>query len=200
MDMNSQPHRKRVRHYHDPGHRHELTFSTYHRQPILKGDLWRCMLSEAIDRATANHNYRLSAFVFMPEHVHLLIYPMENASRIDQLLSAIKRPFSFRIKRLLQQVGDSLLDQLTIPQRPGVNTFRFWQEGPGYDRNLDRVETVLGTIDYIHRNPVRRELVETSTDWQWSSARWYAGRPYGHAIRVPTLTKLPAESLVPTAS
>lgn len=30
-------------------------------------------------------------------------------------------------------------------------------------------------IDYIHRNPVRRELIRTPEEWPWSSARWYAG-------------------------
>jgi hypothetical protein len=40
------------------------------------------------------------------------------------------------------------------------------------DRNLDHAETVLAAIDYLHRNPVRRGLVERAVDWQWSSARW----------------------------
>jgi putative transposase len=30
-------------------------------------------------------------------------------------------------------------------------------------------------IDYIHANPVRRGLVARVEDWEWSSARWYAG-------------------------
>jgi putative transposase len=30
-------------------------------------------------------------------------------------------------------------------------------------------------IEYIHANPVRRELVARPKDWEWSSARWYAG-------------------------
>jgi hypothetical protein len=29
-------------------------------------------------------------------------------------------------------------------------------------------------IDYIHNNPVRRGLVDQSTDWPWSSAQFYA--------------------------
>ena len=27
-------------------------------------------------------------------------------------------------------------------------------------------------IDYIHANPVRRQLVEKPEDWKWSSAGW----------------------------
>ena len=30
-------------------------------------------------------------------------------------------------------------------------------------------------IDYIHGNPVRRGLVQRPEDWDWSSARRYAG-------------------------
>jgi len=30
-------------------------------------------------------------------------------------------------------------------------------------------------IACIHANPVKRGLVDSPTDWAWSSARWYAG-------------------------
>lgn len=62
--------RKRVKHYHTPGDYHELTFSCYQQRPLLTNDTWRGMLAEAIDRAIANHQFRLHAFVFMPEHIH----------------------------------------------------------------------------------------------------------------------------------
>jgi putative transposase len=166
---------------------------------MLTNDHWRCLLSEAIGRAITRHDYRLTAFVFMPEHVHLLVYPGPNASPIDGLLRAIKRPFSYRIKCLLQASGRHLLRRLTIRQRPGIEMFRYWQEGPGYDRNLDQVGTVLVAIDYIHRNPVRRGLAERTIDWQWSSARWYESLPYDDRIQLPRLEMLPAEFLVQAA-
>ncbi len=34
----SSPHRKRVRHFDEPGHVHELTFSCYERRPLLVDD------------------------------------------------------------------------------------------------------------------------------------------------------------------
>jgi putative transposase len=157
------------------------------------------MLSEAIDRASERHGYRLTAFVYMPEHVHLLVYPGPAASTIERLLKAIKRPYSFRIKQLLMETESPLVERLTIRQRPGVKTFRFWQEGPGYDRNLDRPDSVLAAIDYIHRNPDRRGLVERAVDWPWSSARWYEGLSYDRSIRLPKLERLPAEFLAQAA-
>ncbi|MCH8948620.1 MAG: transposase, partial [Acidobacteria bacterium] len=31
------------------------------------------------------------------------------------------------------------------------------------------------TLEYIHQNPVRKGMVAIPTDWDWSSARAYAG-------------------------
>src|SRR5207249_1359698 len=52
---------------------------------------------------------------------------------------------------------------------------RFWQPGAGYDRNVTSSKTLRAMIEYIHANPVRRGLVDHAVDWQWSSARWFAG-------------------------
>ena len=151
-------HRKRIKHHEQQIAVHELTFSCYRRLPLLTNDRWRAMLAESITRAMTGHDYELIAFVFMPEHVHLLVLPKSESSRVSNLLNAIKRPYSFRIKKLLQQSNSPLLEKLTIRQRPGVMTFRYWQEGPGYDRNLESAEAIEAAINYIHLNPVRREL------------------------------------------
>jgi putative transposase len=128
---------------------------------------------EALGRAVNRHHYRLFAFVVMPEHVHLLVQPKQDGSSVSSLLNAVKRPFSFRIKKLLTDLNSPLLAKLTIQQRPGITTFRFWQEGPGYDRNLTSPKAILSAIDYIHNNPVRRGLCQRAVDWKWSSACHY---------------------------
>jgi putative transposase len=125
--------------------------------------------------------------------VHLLFFPLPGFSEIEHLLKAIKRPYSYRIKQRLLQHQSPLLERLTIRQRPGVTTFRYWQEGPGYDRNLETEAAVLAAIDYIHMNPVRRGLCERATDWRWSSARFYADPTAPHDTALPRLYRLPAE-------
>ncbi len=32
---------------------------------------------------------------------------------------------------------------------------------------------LLSMIEYVHLNPVRKELVRRARDWHWSSAAWY---------------------------
>ncbi len=134
----------------------------------------------------------------MPEHVHLIVFPLPGAGTIAGLLQAIKRPVSFRIKQLLVAGKSPLLEKLTVHQRPGVTTFRFWQEGPGYDRNLTSGATVLAAIDYVHLNPVRRGLAPGAVDWKWSSARFYHSDSAMLEPDLPQITPLSAEWLFDT--
>ena len=148
---------KTIRHYHNPGDCHELTFSCFQRMPLLTNDPWRELLAKSIDKALEVHQLRLSAFVFMPEHVHLLVWPIDpREAAISEFLKTLKLSCSTKIKHRLIVAQSPLLDRLTVTERPGKRVFRFWQEGPGYDRNLDRPETVLASIEYIHNNPVKR--------------------------------------------
>ena len=185
-------HRKTVKHYHEPGDCHELTFSCYRRMSLLTNDPWRKLLAKQIDTANDRHDFRLVAFVFMPEHLHLLVYPA-GGSEVSDLLKAIKRPVSYRIKQILQEHQSPLLNRLTIQERPGKMTFRFWQEGPGYDRNMNTEKAIVAAIDYIHRNPVRRGLVERASQWKWSSARWYESDGLEVDADLPRIHGLPAD-------
>jgi hypothetical protein len=69
------PHRKTIKHYHEPGDFHELTFSCYRRMPLLTNDAWRGHFARGLDEALAAEKFHLLAFVLMPEHVHLLVWP-----------------------------------------------------------------------------------------------------------------------------
>jgi len=161
--------------------------------PLLTNDVWRSMLSVSIDRAVSGHAFRLVAFVYMPEHVHLIVLPNDPGSRISGLLKAVKQPFSYRIKQLLAESSSDLLQQLTVRERPGKTAFRFWQEGPGYDRNLTTPKAVRASIDYIHLNPVRRGLVDEPARWRWSSCRWYIEEGKCQDRALPKIDRLPAE-------
>ena len=45
----------------------------------------------------------------------------------------------------------------------------FWQKRY-YDRNVGG-EEFTEKVQYIHRNPVKRNLVANARDWKWSSFR-----------------------------
>lgn len=170
-------HRKTIKHYHEPGQLHEFTFSCYERRPLLTNDDWRRRLAAHINAAGKAERIDLVAFVYMPEHIHLLTYPRDPQPNLGTYLARIKQPFSKEIKGLLVEHQSVLLNELTIQERPGKTSFRFWQEGPGYDRNVMTSKVLLHAIAYIHENPVRRKLCQRAIDWPWSSARYYLGEP-----------------------
>jgi len=170
-------HRKQVRHFHESGDFHELTFSCYRRMPLLTNDDWRRRLSRCISQACDEASFLLVAFIYMPEHLHLLVYPTMSDPDVGRYLARMKQPFSKEIKALLTESGSDLLNKLTVRERPGKLSFRFWQEGPGFDRNIYSPDALEASIDYIHNNPVKRGLCEKATDWKWSSARYYLLAP-----------------------
>jgi putative transposase len=187
------PHRKLVKHVHEPGDLHEFTFSCYQRRPLLTNDRWRSYLAKSIDDAGEQFRFQLVAFVFMPEHVHLLTLPLDDEPAIDRYLAALKRTVSANVKIDLTKQNSRLLDELTVCERHGKSSFRYWQEGPGYDRNINKPKTIVAAIAYIHANPVRRGLCQAPKDWPWSSARWYASDCRDVDPRHPLLTPLPIE-------
>jgi len=169
-----EPHHKQCRRYNFAGNAHELTFRCFLGRPFLSKDRTRGYLLEAIATAKHKHAFDLWAYVFMPEHVHLLIYPRETTYSIAAILQAIKQPVARRALIYLREHNPEGLAWLATGQK-GM-PYRFWQAGGGYDRNMTSVEAVVNAAKYIHENPVRRGLVASAGDWAYSSARaWKTG-------------------------
>jgi putative transposase len=168
-------HRKRVRSYNIPGHAHELTFSCFHRLPLLSRDRTRQWFVEAM--ATARERLHLSiwAYVIMPEHVHIIVWPQLPVCEVRLIRTALKVPVQRRALRFLRENAPDFLAKLRDAQPNGEVHYRFWQRGGGYDRNIEQFRTLRSMIEYIHWNPVRRGLVLRPEDWLWSSAAFYAG-------------------------
>ena len=163
---------KRVQHFNIPGHVHFLTFSCYHRLPLLANDLWRTWLAEIIRHNCDRHALALWAYVFMPEHVHLLVKPKNQPYDVAVWLKGIKGAAAKRVVNDLRRVGSPLLDKLRVTPRAGHGLYRFWQAGPGFDKNIWDMALAVEKAQYCHRNPVKRNLVRDPVQWPWSSFRW----------------------------
>src|SRR5207253_11478290 len=112
--------------------------------------------------------------VFMPDHVHLIVYPYAEPYSVARILETIKRPVGAKAIRYLETTSSPWLATLT--RQRGQRTERvFWQSGGGYDRNITSPGTLLRMIDYLHENPVRKKLVADPREWRWSSAGHYLG-------------------------
>ena len=132
------------------GHAHELTFSCYHRYPFLRSDRCCQWLKEAIEKARERQDFWLWAFVFMPDHAHLVVYPRGEQHDMARIFETIKRPVGTKAIAHLKAIDSPWLAKLTR-QRGRRNERLFWQSGGGYDRNITSPKTLLRMIDYFAR-------------------------------------------------
>ena len=164
-------HGEHARRYNLGGHARFLTFSCFQRRSFLASDRTRGWLLESIERSRTTHGFRLWAWVFMPDHVHLLIWPRNDAPDVGPILASIKIPVSRRTVSWVRKHAAHYLPTMSDVAPNGRVAYRFWQRGYGYDRNLWTPKRISTAIEYIHENPVRRGLCERATQWTWSSAR-----------------------------
>ncbi|MBI1914453.1 MAG: transposase [Planctomycetes bacterium] len=168
------PYRKRCKRYDGPGHAHVLTFSCFQRRKFLARERSCKWFIDALREAKEKHAFDLWAYVLMPEHVHLLLWPRRFPYHISRILSSLKWPVTQKAAAYVRRFAPEFLPQMTDRQgkKPVV---RFWQRGGGFDRNLWEPAVIWQEIDYIHANPVRRGLCAKPEDWPWSSAADYLG-------------------------
>lgn len=167
-----------------PGAARELTFSCYHRLPLLRGDTIKKWFVDNLDEARKELGLEVWAYVLMPEHVHLLVFPLSEEFTVPKVLARIKQPIAHRALTALRARSSSLLEQLEERRPDGSSSHRFWQRGGGYDRIMDSSKVIANSIEYCHQNPVKRGLVETCVDWKWSSCRQLEGVESDIPIRV----------------
>jgi putative transposase len=167
--------RKRLVRHNTPGEAHALTFSCFRRQQFLNRDRTRNWLVEALDRARTEHHFHIWAYVIMPEHAHVLIWPTESEYDVSDILSSVKQSVAKKAIVFVRRHAPLFLAHMEDRQPNGNVHHRFWQRGGGFDRNVIEPAATHAQIEYFHGNPVRRRLCERPEDWLWSSAADYAG-------------------------
>lgn len=109
------------------------------------------MFEGALEQARVNYGFFVFGYVVMPEHVHLLVSEPQRST------------LAMAIKAMKQSVA-----------RRRVKTGEHFWQARYYDFNVGTAQKRVEKLKYIHRNPVKRELVQRPEDWRWSSYRHYA--------------------------
>jgi putative transposase len=123
-----------------------ITAVTANRRRLFQVESNAQLLLDLLNEDRAKRRYQVHAFVFMPDHVHLLMTPAPDVS-VEKAVQFIKGGFSFRLKSKLPVWEDSF-------KKLGM------KDPASYDHH--RV--------YIHQNPMRAGLCERAEEFRWSSA------------------------------
>lgn len=170
----------RLRRYDVPGHIHFLTISCYRRLPFFDRDDMKRIVVDGLALLQDKFGVCLVGYVVMPEHVHILIHPhargCDTPVAVSRQLNEFKQYVGYHGKRCLRETwrrdGRLWCDRLDRWARGGFSKQAIWNTR-GYDFNIDRRDTLIEKLDYCHKNPITRGLVENAEDWRWSSYRFY---------------------------
>jgi len=117
----------------------------------LNNDTARGVFERELESVRQRYGFVVAGYVVMPEHVHLLVG------------EPIRSSLSVALQVLKQQTSRKL---------KGRGEVQFWQRRY-YDFNVHNEEKRVEKLRYMHRNPVKRGLVEKPEQWPWSSFRHY---------------------------
>ena len=113
--------------------------------------------------------YTLLAFVVMPNHVHVLLTPLEARADLPagEEQAEVPIPRYVPLRKITQSLkGHTAREANRLLRRTGQT---FWQD-ESYDHWV-RDEAEMGRIvTYIEWDPVRSGLVASPEEWRWSSA------------------------------
>ncbi len=168
---------------------HFITCSCYHRQPWLTDDRIKRAFLCILEELRREYRFCVYGYVLMPEHFHLLI-SKPGIGNPGLVLQVLKQRVGRRgLKIMGQRVAPPTLSQTmgkdgaptsppTLSQTMGKDGApadgkkdrkpQFWQRR-FYDFNVCTPEKRIEKLRYMHRNPVKRGLVEKPEDWPWSS-------------------------------
>lgn len=169
-----------LRRINEPGHIHFWTISCHRRLGFFHHDAMKRIVVDGLRLLREKFGMCLVGYVVMPDHVHVLLYPhargCDEPIDISRLLREFKQYVGFHGKVWLREYwrihGGLWSGPLTEWARNDGAGKPIWKPR-GYDFNIDRRETLMEKLDYCHKNPITRGLVERAEDWPWSSLRFY---------------------------
>jgi putative transposase len=122
-----------------------ITTITYNRRLLFQLPANAELFLETLQHYRVEGHYKLHAFVIMPDHVHLLLTPIDK--NISQTMNLIKGGFSRHL----------------------ASRFPIWQRGFADHLILNR-DHFESRRTYIHQNPVRAHLIAAPELYPYSSA------------------------------
>ena len=139
---------------------HYITCSCYQRRPFLGSPYRRDLFLQIFEQVRRRYEFSVVGYVVMPEPFHLLVGEPDDGN------------VSLAMQVLKQRVARKCLNRGRSKSGEKKNLLPFWHPR-SYDFNVFTNKKVVEKLRYMHRNPVKRGLVEYPEQWRWSSYRYY---------------------------
>jgi len=137
--------------YYYPGQIVFITQVVKDRNPVFGNPEALDLLREILKNVKVLHPFSVLAYVFLPDHFHILIHPGEQ-SNFSKIMHSLKSNFTCEFKKKYK---------LSTP-------FTFWQKR-FWDHVIRDESDLENHIHYIHYNPIKHGYVKEMSTWQYSS-------------------------------
>ena len=140
------------------------------------GKAYPHILRDSLMYVLEKYSAKLFAYVFMPSHIHFIIHIPEGES-ISSFMRDFKKYTSIRMRQQLELDGrQDWIEELRRNAAGRKHVFKLWMDR--FDDIVIKNDRLMRVkVNYIHQNPVRAGLVDDAEDWDYSSARFYGGKP-----------------------
>ena len=148
-------------------HAHFLTFFSFHRFDLLTDDFHCACLLESIHSMCEGHCFHFCSYVFMPDHVHLLILPKVIRHQMAPFEDDLRADFS---NRVLAKLDAPALQQFRVRERSGILRHRFWQCGRAYNEVVATFKDATSKMQFCKDEAAQHGLTLKSSPWRWMSS------------------------------
>jgi REP element-mobilizing transposase RayT len=178
--------RRNLPHWEQPGNFYFITFRT--TQNIILPIEARNIVVNGI-KFYDGKDYKLYAYVIMPDHIHLVIRPLEKARytfySIAEIMHNIKSYSGKEIIKLFKNTGK-------MPVLPNISKMpappKIWLD-ESFDRIIKDENELFEKTNYIVNNPIRKDLARNPKDYKWLYVKGWLDDKSQAGMHVPPLCK-----------
>jgi len=142
--------------------------------PIFGDERFCQIFADCIAELKTVHPFKLIGYVIMPDHIHLILNPIE--CDISLIMRKLKGKGAKLILDLLRRENHSLLSRLNL--NSAGRDYAVWLKDFS-SVDLWSEKFIIQKLGYIHANPVRAGLCDHPVKWKWSSYHAYLPHDLG---------------------
>lgn len=140
-------------------------------QPLLLRQEARSILLNDLDFYRAKYDSRIFAYVIMPEHYHIVL-DINHPDELHGWLRDMQGHSANELSKLLRSTASPEELAVYTAHANGSSKLAVWKE-QARAVPITSEKTLRTKIEYIHKNPVNRKLVDHPGKWPYSSWRNY---------------------------
>ena len=153
-------------------HRYDLDFFTatiLEWKPLLTNDRYKDIIIESLSFLVADKRIYLCGFVIMRNHIHLLWHVIHPHQPADVQWDFLRFTSQMMIKDMRTN-NKELLESFRVDAKD--RKYQIWERN-ALMVPLRSEAVVKQKLNYIHENPVRKQLCVIASDYRYSSAAYY---------------------------